>query len=191
MAISRNQFRPTNSQRETTDLGWAQIEPEHANDHPANHANDQPQPHNNHPQPHQPHQPLRRHDTLLCFEYSPPSSRSRKVGYHFVRPQRCKESGWRRTSVVSMLVIITLCLLSVIISQQLVTTIPSAPFLAIGRSIQSWSSNEITDAVNISQEIEDVLRLQRSSIQREMLRYKYPAGRFKIDAEYDLLLNAY
>lgn len=85
----------------------------------------------------------------------------------------------RRLGLLSVTILSTLCFASFLISQRFVTTLPASPLL-IGRSIQSLPSNEVVEPVNITQDIEDVVSMQREKIVNDILRsYNFPGGRYQ------------
>ncbi|KAF6212644.1 hypothetical protein GE061_013170 [Apolygus lucorum] len=89
----------------------------------------------------------------------------------------------RKASAIAIGVISILCLISFLISQNFVTTLPSTPaFFGVGRSIQSLSSNELVEAVNITADIEYVLQTQRKNITKALQRYRFPNGQYNISA---------
>nr|XP_024216815.1 carbohydrate sulfotransferase 4 isoform X2 [Halyomorpha halys] len=101
---------------------------------------------------------------------------------------------WRRSRIglLTLAFLSSLCFASFLLSQRFVTTLPTSPY-TIGRSIQvsfhlsipssslaynqSLPSNELTETVNISQDIEDVLTLQKEKIVDDILKsYNFPGG---------------
>ncbi|XP_046670248.1 carbohydrate sulfotransferase 5-like [Homalodisca vitripennis] len=85
---------------------------------------------------------------------------------------------WRRLST-SLFLVMALCLVTLIFTQRLATS--SSIHLTIGRTIQSWSTNE-AEMANITAEIEEALTEQRNLIAQEMTDYNYPAGKYNLSA---------
>jgi len=79
-----------------------------------------------------------------------------------------------------MFLVFALCLVTLIFTQRLANS--SNINLTIGRTIQSWSTNEV-EMSNITVEIEEVLADQRAAVTQEMKAYKYPAGKYNISAK--------
>uniref|UniRef100_A0A1B6L2T0 Uncharacterized protein n=1 Tax=Graphocephala atropunctata TaxID=36148 RepID=A0A1B6L2T0_9HEMI len=86
---------------------------------------------------------------------------------------------WRRFST-SLFLVMALFLVTLIFTQRLTTS--SSIHLAIGRTIQSLSTNE-AEMANLTAEIEEVLVEQRSLIAEEMSDYHYPAGKYNLSAK--------
>lgn len=92
----------------------------------------------------------------------------------------------QRVGAFGLLLACSLCLLLLAVSHRLVTsaTLERTPFLAIGRTIQSWSSAELEawGSPNHSLNMESVIGQQRLLIAGEMSGYRYPAGRYNVSA---------
>ncbi|XP_073981438.1 carbohydrate sulfotransferase 1-like [Rhodnius prolixus] len=92
--------------------------------------------------------------------------------------------GGKKFTAYAVGLITILCLISFFVSQSLVTTLPSAPLLGVGRSIQSLSGSEaVSEPANVTRDIEDVLEQQRKIIATELKNYHFPAGKFNISAK--------
>lgn len=92
---------------------------------------------------------------------------------------------WRRVSMMNLCLVTALCLFTLVLSQRLVssTSLQTAPFLAIGRTIQSWSSSEIEGTGNLTADIEQAVEEQRASVIHEMQNYNYPNGLYNVSAD--------
>ncbi|XP_034234608.1 carbohydrate sulfotransferase 6-like isoform X1 [Thrips palmi] len=92
----------------------------------------------------------------------------------------------QRVGALGLLLACSLCLLLLAVSHRLVTSnaLERTPFLAIGRTIQSWSSAELEAwaGANRSLDMEGVIQQQRLVIAEEMSGYRYPAGKNNVSA---------
>ncbi|KAE8749405.1 hypothetical protein FOCC_FOCC003919 [Frankliniella occidentalis] len=95
----------------------------------------------------------------------------------------------QRVGALGLLLACSLCLLLLAVSHRLVTSnaLDRAPFLAIGRTIQSWSSSELESwggagGANRSLDMEGVIKQQRLVVAEEMAGYRYPGGAHNVSA---------
>lgn len=87
----------------------------------------------------------------------------------------------RRFSLVSLFVVTALCLVTLLLSQRLATS--ATLHFTIGRTIQSWSNNELIEPSNITLDIEEALAEQRLYVEQEMQGYNYPSGKYNVSAK--------
>lgn len=97
----------------------------------------------------------------------------------------------RRFSAFSVFLVGSVFLLILFVSHRLVIsgTLEESSFQSIGRTIQSWSVNDVdrqevlTIDDNVTTDINVVVAEQRRLIAMEMADYKYPRGEYNISAK--------
>ncbi|XP_022192766.2 carbohydrate sulfotransferase 5 isoform X2 [Nilaparvata lugens] len=91
----------------------------------------------------------------------------------------------RRASVLGLCLVTAGCLFTLLLSQRMVaSSLHSSSFLAIGRTIQSWSSSEMDGPSNITADIDMTIEEQRFHISAEMADYEYPNGKYNVSAKW-------
>uniref|UniRef100_A0A1B6DXR3 Sulfotransferase domain-containing protein n=1 Tax=Clastoptera arizonana TaxID=38151 RepID=A0A1B6DXR3_9HEMI len=91
------------------------------------------------------------------------------------------ESLSKRFSLVSLCVVTAFCVGTVVLSQRLAAS--TSLHIAIGRTIQSWTSNDIERMGNLTAEIEEAVAEQRFILSQEMVNYKFPGGKYNVSAK--------